>query len=178
MTVAEALNAIRSMQVQAPVKVVPIANRLGLEVYRMHGWPDDLSGMIKKDKEYGGGSGFAIFVNADHPNVRRRFTIAHEIAHFVLHRDHIGTELLDDALYRSGLSGPMEVAANKLAADILMPWHLLNEYLSNGVDSVAELAKIFDVSKSSMSIRLGVPYEGTKGGVFVGVDRVGEVAHG
>jgi len=163
-SVSEALNAIRSMQVSAPVKVVPIANRFGLNVYSMSGWPDDLSGKIKKDPENGGPSGYAIFVNADHPRVRRRFTIAHEIAHFILHRDAIGDELLDDALYRSGLSGPMEVAANRLAADILMPWHLLNVYLQNGINSVEELAEIFDVSKSTMSIRLGVPYESRKTG--------------
>lgn len=81
------------------------------------------------------------------------------MAHFILHRDKIGSGITDDGLYRSRLSNTIEVEANKLAADILMPWHLLNQRISPEVRSVEEMAEIFNVSKSSMSIRLGVPYE-------------------
>ena len=91
-----------------------------------------------------------------HPN-RRRFTTAHEIAHYILHESLIGDGIADDGLYRSKLSNQMEAQANKLAADILMPWHLLNPMINNGVTSVQELASRFQVSVSSMSIRLGVP---------------------
>ena len=141
------------------VETVPLAKELGLEVYRVKGWPDDLSGMIKKDPDKGGKSGYAIFVNANHPETRRRFTIAHEIAHFVLHRDLIGDGIVDDGLYRSALSNPREIEANKMAADILMPRHLINEYISGGTTTVEGLAEKLNVSKSAMSIRLGVPYE-------------------
>jgi len=147
-------------QSEAPVHVVPIARDMGLEVYRVTNWPDDISGMIKRDGARGGESGYAIFVNARHSETRRRFTIAHEIAHFALHGDLIGDGLEDDALYRSGLSGTIETQANKYAADILMPWKLINEAVSRGHDSVADLARLFNVSPAAMSIRLGVPYEG------------------
>src|SRR3546814_4029407 len=60
--------------------------------------------MIRKDAERGGESGFAIYVNGSHPRVRRRFSIAHEIAHFALHRNLIGDGVTDDAMYRSNLS--------------------------------------------------------------------------
>ena len=49
-------------------------------------------------------SGYAIFVNkGDRYKTRQRFTIAHKIAHFILHREAIGDGIVDDALYRSGL---------------------------------------------------------------------------
>src|SRR3546814_9375366 len=74
--------------------------------------------MIRKDAERGGESGFAIYVNGSHPRVRRRFSIAHEIAHFALHRNLIGDGVTDDAMYRSNLSSAVEVQANRMAADI------------------------------------------------------------
>lgn len=159
LTPSSAREIIRAHQKQPPVQTVTIARAFGIEVYKVPGWPNKLSGMIRKDAENGGESGYAIFVNASHPSVRRRFTIAHEIAHFVLHRDLIEDGLVDDALYRSGLSNRQEAEANRLAADILMPWHLLNAAINEGLDTVDVLARRFDVSRSAMSIRLGVPYE-------------------
>jgi Zn-dependent peptidase ImmA (M78 family) len=46
--------------------------------------------------------------------------------------------------------------ANRLAADILMPWHLLKDDEISGL-SVTELAEKYQVSKAAMGIRLGVP---------------------
>src|SRR3546814_13450473 len=77
--------------------------------------------MIRKDAERGGESGFAIYVNGSHPRVRRRFSIAHEIAHFALHRNLIGDGVTDDAMYRSNLSSAVEVQSNRMAAAIMMP---------------------------------------------------------
>lgn len=159
MTLAQQMDLISRHQATAPVQVVPIAEELGLQVYRADDWPDGLSGMILRDADLGGPSGYAIVVNQRHHERRRRFTIAHEIAHFVLHKDLIGDCIQDDALYRSGLSNRIESQANKLAADILMPWHLINDAINSGVDDVERLAEMFNVSKSAMSIRLGVPYE-------------------
>jgi Zn-dependent peptidase ImmA (M78 family) len=108
--------------------------------------------MIAKD-EGATSSGYVIFVNAGQHEVRRRFTIAHEIAHYLLHRDLIGDGTQDDVLYRSGLSNRVEAQANRLAADILMPRHLIDEVVKSGIasaDDVAELARIFNVSKDAM----------------------------
>jgi len=64
-TIVEANKIIKDFQEQAPVDVLKIAQALGLRVYKYSKWPDDISGMIKKDKEIGGNAGFAIFVNAN-----------------------------------------------------------------------------------------------------------------
>lgn len=134
--------------------MVPLARDLGLEVYRVPNWPDALSGMIVRSSETP--SGFAIYVNQDHPEVRRRFTLAHECAHAILHPDLIGDGITDDALYRSGLSSRVEAQANRLAADILMPRNRLDELIAKGITSVSELASMFNVSSGAMAIRLGV----------------------
>jgi hypothetical protein len=155
----DARPVIAGFQKTVPVQVIPIASELGLNCYTVSDWDDEISGMIVRDEKRGGKSGYAIYVNSKHAEVRRRFTIAHEIAHYVLHRSLIGDGIEDDALYRSKLSSAIEAEANRFAADILMPWSLLNAEIAKGNNSVEALAKAFNVSKSSMSIRLGVPYE-------------------
>jgi predicted transcriptional regulator len=159
MNLSDYSQIIKRHQESAPVKVVPLARECGLEVYNNTALPNDISGMIRRDATMGGKAGYAVIVNGNHHAHRRRFTIAHEIAHFVLHRDLIGDGIQDDALYRSSLSGRVEAQANRFAAEILMPWDLLNPAITSGTNDVAELAQMFSVSKSAMSIRLGVPYE-------------------
>lgn len=157
MRIEKKLQTIRDHQTEPPVAVIPLADALGLNVYYVD-WENDMSGRIEKNEDMGGESGFVIFVNKNHHSNRRRFTIAHEIAHFVLHQDEIGDGVYDDALYRSGLPMRVEFEASKLAADILMPWHLLSPAMQSGY-TVESLANLFHVSKSAMSIRLGVPYD-------------------
>jgi Zn-dependent peptidase ImmA (M78 family) len=158
--ILEADRIIASHQQAAPVQTIDIAEALGIKVYKVDNWPENLSAMIRKDEDRGGESGYAIYVNGKHPRVRRRFSIAHEIAHFALHKSLIGDGITDDALYRSNMSNAVEAQANRMAADILMPWHLIRQATDAGINTVETLAKHFDVSKSTMSIQLGVPYEG------------------
>lgn len=157
--IVEADRIISAHQKSAPVQTIDIAEALGIKVYKVGNWPDNISAMIRRDDERGGASGYAIYVNDKHPRVRRRFSIAHEIAHFALHRSLIGDGITDDAMYRSNMSNAVEAQANRMAADILMPWHLIRQATESGLNTVEALAKHFDVSKSTMSIQLGVPYE-------------------
>lgn len=151
----DAMAIIQHHQRKIPVSTIDLAHDLGLKVYRVPNWPNDLSGMIRKNTDNSGG--FDIFINDAHPEVRRRFTRAHEIAHAVLHPELIGDGITDDALYRSGLSNAVEAQANRLAADILMPRDKLREYIQSGVTEVDDLARAFNVSAQAMAIRLGVP---------------------
>lgn len=155
LTLEDQMKTIERLQSRPPVPVIRIAKALGLRVYSVPGWDDDLSGMIKRSDD----GTYEIYFNAGHSQVRQRFTVAHEIAHYVLHLDAIGDGITEDALYRSGLSNRQEAQANRLAADILMPWPLLDRLIDDGETNIERLATIFGVSKSAMSIRLGVPYE-------------------
>lgn len=144
----------------APVKVVSLAHDLGLKVYTSESLGNNVSGLIKKDQRQGGSSGYAIFVNAKQAKVRQRFTIAHEISHFVLHKSFIGDGIVEDALLRAdGFTNSLERQANGMAADILMPRALISEAQESGITSISALANYFGVSRDAMSVRvLGYPY--------------------
>lgn len=145
----EYLSKIRAYQKSIPVHVVPIARAFGVAVFKNDDFPDNLSGLIRRvdDDKY------AIHVNANHPITRQRFTMAHELAHFILHKDKIGDGITDDYLYRSGLGNNLEREANQLAAKILMPEHLV--FHKDTTKSIKEQAGDFWVSETSMDIRLG-----------------------
>ena len=70
--IVEADRIISAHQQSAPVQTIEIAEALGIKVYKAGNWPESLSAMIRRDPERGGSSGYAIYVNAKHPRVRRR----------------------------------------------------------------------------------------------------------
>lgn len=144
----------------APVKTVSLAHDLGLKVYTSETLGENVSGLIKRDARKGGSSGYAIFINANQPKVRQRFTMAHEIAHFILHRAFIGDGIVEDALHRAeGFTNALERQANAMAADILMPRNLVSKVQDDGVTDIPGLAAYFNVSRDAMSYRvLGRPY--------------------
>ena len=158
MTAEECRRVIERHQRTAPVSVLKIAHGMGLKVYKTRDWDDDMAGQIRKSPR-GGPSGYAVFVNGSHHRNRRRFTLAHEIAHFVRHRQFIGDGVQHDVMYRSGLSTPLEREANQMATDILMPKHLLLRAFFDGVSDIDSLAERFRVSRAAMAIQLGIPLE-------------------
>lgn len=151
---------------QPPVPVEAIAEHLGLEVKRTPG-PDDLSGFLLRDTATGHS---VIGVNSSHHSNRQRFTVAHEIGHYVLHD---GEPLHIDALAnyrverRSSVSSAgtqtKEVEANAFAAELLMPEAFLRRDIdrsNTAIDlsddtSISELADRYAVSVSAMTYRLG-----------------------
>jgi len=145
---------IESKHVDLPVKIGQIAQELGLKV-KSATLGANISGMIQSEDD-----GHIIKINRHDVKERQRFTLAHEIAHFLLHEEHIGDGIIDDVLYRSSLSDNLEVEANRLAADILMPFDRIQEELLKIVDKKKEvqneiLAEIFGVSVTAIKIRLG-----------------------
>jgi hypothetical protein len=155
MTEQEARTIIAGFQNNAPVNVTAIAEALGLNVWESDAeLPDGISGKLFRDPISGGSSGFSIIVRESDPYVRKRFTVAHEVGHFVLHRNQIGESLTDDELYRSGLSTRQEAQANRFAADILMPKDLILKTINRLGDDPQVLASEFKVSEAAMRIRL------------------------
>ena len=134
----------------APVDLDGMAAALGLKIIRQR-LSDDVSGKIER-----GNGGYVVTINSLHSSTRQRFTQAHEIAHYVLHRDLIGDGIVDDALYRSAqLRSDLETQANRFAADILMPASILRRvYRDEGVRDIASLTQRFGVSPEAMKIRL------------------------
>jgi len=138
-----------------PVRLSSLAQALGIRV-KGATLPPGISGELRPSD-----MGFVIKVNRHDPSKRQRFTVAHEIAHFLLHREEIGQGISDDVLYRSDLSDRREQEANRLAADILMPDAKVEEQAEDaremGVGDLAlDLADRFNVSEGAMRIKLGV----------------------
>jgi IrrE N-terminal-like domain len=146
---------IQRFQQFVPVDVTGLAEALGLNVWEDDDLPKGISGKLFKDSDHGGTAGYSIVVRASDAYVRRRFTVAHEIAHFLLHRNLIGNSITDDELYRSDLSNAQEAEANRLAADILMPASLLASNIKRYGADPGVLAPLFEVSETAMRIRLG-----------------------
>lgn len=147
--------SIEGFQDAAPIRLSELARGLGVKVKAATLAPG-ISGEIRPED-----NGFIIRVNRHDPPRRQRFTVAHELAHFILHRDDIGDGIRDDVLYRSNLSDRREAQANRLAADILMPKSLLDDAKEaaeeKGVGDIAlYLADEFAVSEAAMRIKLGL----------------------
>jgi hypothetical protein len=141
----------------APVNVAAIADDLGLGLYESN-LGKGVSGALVRDPTYGTKSGFVIFVNQDEAYVRQRFTAAHEIGHFVLHKDRIGERIEDNYLLRAeGLSNTLEHQANRFAADLIMPYPLIESLVGQGIDGIDALSRSLQVSQIAMGIRLGHP---------------------
>lgn len=149
---------IEAHQTAAPIKLSTLAAALGVKL-RASTLPLGISGEIRPDDD--SDSGFTVRVNRHDSARRQRFTIAHELSHFLLHRDQIGDGITDDVLYRSEISDAREAEANRLAADILMPRELVADWVDRaralGVPDIPlYLAEKFDVSEAAMKIRLGL----------------------
>ncbi len=137
-------------QQTVPVDVHALAANLGLPV-RFDRALGKNAGMIEQDPQ--APAGYSIYINRNDPPRRQRFTLAHEIAHYVLHADMIGDGITDSPMYRSKLSDEYERQANRLAADILLPAKSVRaEYRT--CRAVVPLADRFDVSADAMRIRL------------------------
>ncbi len=140
----------------APVKLGAVAKELGISVKLSTLNPGESGNISREDDRY------VIRINRYESRERQRFTLAHEIAHFLLHRDIIdSTEggITDNVLYRSGASEQVEYEANRLAADLVMPKELIGPRLRQlGVpiseEVIEYMATAFQVSKAAMEIRL------------------------
>lgn len=144
-----------------PVNVIGLANALGITVYEAP-MGKSLSGYISKDED-----GYYICVNDKQPATRQQFTIAHEIGHFILHREVLDSGNLLPTMYKLGdgitpaltradytnpIYRAMETEANKFAADLLMP---KDEFIkkANECEDLVDLALAFKVSVGAASIR-------------------------
>ena len=136
---------------EIPVKLGGIAKELGIVVKRSPTIPRNISGKITKLP-----TGYEIKINKFESLARQRFTLAHELAHFLLHRSEIDRlgEIADNVLYRSGASETIEYEANRLAAQIIMPDDAISERQKAIGKNVNQLAKEFGVSKAVVEIRI------------------------
>jgi Zn-dependent peptidase ImmA (M78 family) len=151
-----------------PVPVEEMARELGIRVH-YEPFDGDLSGILLRDEDR-----TIIGINSRHATVRQRFTVAHELGHFLLHtgsKVHIDREFRVNFRDTGHIAGSVaeEMEANRFAAALLMPGSLVREAFrrktTNGfdllgdddeaVEVIQKLARDFKVSYQALLIRLG-----------------------
>ena len=139
-----------------PVSVEILAAKLGIEIVER---PLGRTSALLLRKE---GRSICI-VHQQHSSRRKRFSIAHEIGHFLLHPPREAYDLFVVARDERSSEGTYieEIEANSFAAELLMP----EEYLRNKArlhlylaadyeEEIKELAGLFEVSYEAMTHRL------------------------
>ncbi|WP_296625011.1 ImmA/IrrE family metallo-endopeptidase [Rhizorhabdus sp.] len=141
-----------------PVPVGQVADRLGIDVLSLT-LPTEISGLIRRNEN----GKFEIHINNTDAPVRQRFTVCHEIAHYLLHRNLIdGDGITDNILYRSKLSNKQEAEANRLGSAILLPWKNIITWHSEkygtypSKENIEEIAQQFRASSLAVGFRLGI----------------------
>jgi Zn-dependent peptidase ImmA (M78 family) len=128
-----------------PMDIYALAASLGLTIKHAP-LDNNISGYLK---EHNGN--WEIGVNSLHHPNRQRFTIAHELGHYFLHRDKAPFE--DGLLFRKdNQQNPLEREANQFASLLLMPSLEFKRALKD--QSVLEAAKMFGVSEQAAMYRL------------------------
>ncbi|MFP5976632.1 ImmA/IrrE family metallo-endopeptidase [Enterobacter mori] len=147
---------IQKYQEECPIKLGLLAGELGLKV-KLATLPANISGEIKEVEGV-----VTIRINRHDVKARQRYTLAHEIAHFLLHRHLLREGISDDVLYRSSQSGDIEAEANRLAADIIMPSSHIDKiyqiHFKGKKDAILYelMAESLAVSVIALKYRLGV----------------------
>lgn len=110
-----------------------------------------ISGSLIKDKE---NNKWVLRVNSKHHPKRQRFTMAHEYAHFILHKDTRGSFVDEEIFFRKDKSSSIEYNADKFASELLMPEDLfLKAVREDGIKDVKELSNLFEVSAMAVKLR-------------------------
>jgi Zn-dependent peptidase ImmA (M78 family) len=149
-----------------PVPVDDLIRSQGVEIARKR-FEDETSGLIYVDPK----SGHAVIgLNVSHSKTRQRFTLAHELGHFLLHKRNEGGLHVDERDFfvrfrdhhSADGSDREEREANAFAAELLMPTSFLKrdvKELEDGLSlsddtAIRELANKYGVSLQAFSFRL------------------------
>lgn len=143
-----------------PVPVEELARRAGLVLKFEPLAGDAMSGMLHRKAQ-----GALVGVNSLDSPTRQRFTIAHELGHFLLHDKELHIDESYPLRFRNdksskGVDGA-EIEANQFASHLLMPAAFLeNDVRELGpidvddTETIATLAKLYEVSPQAMTLRL------------------------
>jgi Zn-dependent peptidase ImmA (M78 family) len=162
------LDVSRPAMNDGKLDVKKLCKDLGIEAYNFEFKNPSMSGAIFYDRE---NNNWKIYVNNNDSPRRKRFTIAHEIGHYIsfiknsLSKNYIDNQpdgtLKDHAIMARAIEIPTlsskerqaELEANEIAAELLMPENQVRNFVEEG-KNVEQMADCFEVSESAMTIRL------------------------
>lgn len=111
------------------------------------------SGTLSYDKEV---DQWLITINSLHHPKRQRFTFAHELAHFFLHRDN-QYDFSDTVFFRAdNVKSNIEFEANNFAGALLMPKDEFTDYVRNCSNKIEDISEKFNTSAMAVKVRADV----------------------
>ncbi len=132
----------------SPLDLNKLSNLLGVTV-RFVPMDDDDSGCLNKDKQTGT---WVMQVNSLHHPNRQRFTMAHELGHFVKH-SMINSDFADKTFFRNGETNHIEKEANFFAGELLMPEGEFIRFVKEVSGTVEDISNHFHVSTLAVRVR-------------------------
>lgn len=133
-----------------PVDSVKIAKTYDISVYE--GKLDNkIAGAIRYYKE---DDKLKILVNKNYPKTKQNFTVAEELGYYILHEKDLKKEEIHINLVDKEITEE-EKEVEYFAGALLMNKTLL-EKVYNSNSTILELAELFQVSVSSMTLRLNI----------------------
>ena len=133
------------------INIEEIVKGEGINLVKDHDMESSRSGILKMDKNSGK---WVIIVNGKHHIKRQRFTIAHEFAHYCLHKDEQGTFVDEEIYFRKDHENSIEYNADSFASELLMPKYLFEKAVKvDGIKKIKELSEKFNVSTMAVIIR-------------------------
>lgn len=98
---------------------------------------------------------FEIGINSKHHSNRQKFSMAHEYAHYLLHRDKIDDlSKGEQILHRNSERNSIEYQANNFAAELLMPKYLVQKAASATSGSLKAMADLMGISQEALRYRV------------------------
>jgi Zn-dependent peptidase ImmA (M78 family) len=156
---------LRSFYYDGQLDLDALCKHLKLDVFNFDFVDGQASGAIVREK---GENNWKIYVRTKDGSRRKRFTVAHEVGHFLSYQnggrsrayiDQHGS-IIDraimmrtDTLPKDPVVWEMEMEANELAGEMLMPEADVRSYVTEG-QSIEQLADHFGVSESAVTVRL------------------------
>lgn len=136
-----------------PVDLLLILSAHGIGYEEVEDFPDTVDALFIED----GGRVYAA-LNARQHLHRRRFSLAHELGHYFLHRSGMPEDPVTIDNPPGGedeigfpTKSPAEAEADLFAGELLVPFEMLKAHVSKGIP---ELAKLFMVSDQVISIAI------------------------
>lgn len=134
-----------------PLDIKSVAERIFNIDVKEDKFDKNVSGFLERI-----GGRWCIYVNQYESELRKRFTIAHELGHFIKHKDKYmisGSSNPDQVFFRDSTVDPIEKEANEFAADLLMPKDIFIAKIKSGCNTIEKLSEAFELSTSAVKYR-------------------------
>lgn len=132
----------KDLSLTIPVSIEDVLKHYEFTVMYLADLNEFVSALVDLPEKY-------IAINANHSKTRQRFTLAHELGHYLL--GHAAGAFQDVASNSIKSNNPVEQEADEFAAELLVPSQVLKKMPLSSIDI---LASHFFVSKEVLTIQL------------------------